>query len=65
MPGKYSRDGLGASPGTSSTSRPDFCVIPHRLDRMSAGETGHLYGTNGTRARDGCDAKVEVSRQIS
>ena len=47
------------------TSRPDFYVTRHRLDRTSAGQTGHFHGTNGTRPRDGCNPKVEVSRQIS
>ena len=32
-------------PAFSSSS--DLCVIPHRLDRMSAGQTGHFQGTNG------------------
>ena len=41
-------DGLGASPGTSRTSRPGLCITPHRLDRMSA---GHLHGRNGTHPR--------------
>ena len=43
MPGKCPRDGLGANPGTSGTSRPDLCVIPRRLDRMSAGQSGHVH----------------------
>ena len=25
--------------------------IPHRLDKMSVGQTGHFHGTNGTRPR--------------
>ena len=58
-------DGVGANPGTSGTSRPDLCVTPHTLDRMSAGQTGHFHGTNGTRLRDGCSPGVGVSRRIS
>ena len=45
MSRKCPGDGLGANPGTSGTSRPDLCVIPHRLDRTSAGQTGHSTGT--------------------
>ena len=37
------------------------CVVPHRLDRMSAGQTGHFHGTNRTRPRDGCDPEEESS----
>ena len=44
MPRKCPRDGLGANPGTPGMSRPDLCVIPHRLDRMSAGQMGHIHG---------------------
>ena len=37
---------------------PDqICAIPKRLDRMSAGQTGHFRGINGTRPWDGCDPK--------
>ena len=32
---------------------------------MSAGRTGYLHGTNGTRPRDGCGPEGEVSRRIS
>ena len=52
----------GRGPGTSE---PDFCATPRRLDRMSAGQTGHFHRTNGTRPRDGCDPTVEVSHRIS
>ena len=135
MPRKCPRDGLGASPGTSKTSRPDLCVsgpekgvitkgvfsleesleslksldslengrtllyfpqsgdslkslesldsleslenglfwkdpfskrppfpnpsvLLHRLDRMSAGQTGHFHGTNETRPWDGCGPEI-------
>ena len=44
---------------------PDLCVIPHRLDRISAGQTGHSHRTNGTRPQDGCNPNVGVSRRIS
>ena len=37
----------GRVPGTSGTSRPDFCANSHRLDRMPAGQTGYFHGTNG------------------
>ena len=40
-------------------------VIPHRFDRMSAGQTGHFHGTNRTCPRDGCSPEVGVSRRIS
>ena len=39
--------------------------IPHRLDRTSAGQTGHFHVTNGTHPRDGCCPEVGVSRRIS
>ena len=65
MPRKCRADGLGASPGTCGTSQPDCCGLPHRLDRMSMGQMGHVHGTNRTRPRDGCDPKVKVSRQSS
>ena len=39
-------DSLGASRGRPD---PDSCVIPHELDRKSAGQAGQLHGTNGTR----------------
>ena len=39
--------GLGASPVTSETSRPDLCVIPHRIGSMSSGQTGHSTGQMG------------------
>ena len=32
-----------------------------RLDRASAGQTGHFHGTNGTHPRDGCSPEVVVS----
>ena len=32
---------------------------------MSAGQMGHLHGTDGTRPRDGWDPKGDVSCQIS
>ena len=57
-----SRDGLGSSPGTSGISRPDLCNST-QIGQMSAGQTGHFNGTNGTRLRDGCGPKVEVPRQ--
>ena len=65
MPRKCPGDGLGASPRTSGTFPPDFCAIPHGLDRMSAGQTGHFHGTNGTRPRHGCDPKVDVPHLTS
>ena len=65
MPQKWPGDGLGASPETSGTSRPDSCAIPHRLDRMSAGQTGHFHGTNGTHSWDGGGPEVGVPRRIS
>ena len=40
----------GRVPGTLGTSRPNLCAYPHRLDRMSAGSTGHFRGTNRTVA---------------
>ena len=58
MPRKCAGDGLEASLGTSGTSRPDVCAIPHRFDRMSAGQTGHFHGRNGTFPRDGCNPNV-------
>ena len=64
-PRKCPGDGLGGESGTSGTSRPDLCAIPNRLDRMSAGQTGHVHGTNGTRPRDGCGPEGGVPRQIS
>ena len=52
--------------GTSRTFRPDFCVKSTQLDRiMSAGQMGHVRGTNGTRPRDGRNPNVEVSRPNS
>ena len=36
------------------------CVIPHRLDRMSPGQTGHFHRTKGTCPRDGCGPEVGV-----
>ena len=45
MPRKCPGDDLGASPKDIRASpRPDSCVNPHRLDRMSAGQTGHFGG---------------------
>ena len=55
----------GRVPGTPKTSRPDSCVIPHRLDRVSAGQTEHFHVTNGTRPRDGCGPEAGLSRQLS
>ena len=47
-------DSLGASPaGRLGRPKLDLCVIPHRLDRMSAGQTGHFRGTNEACPRDG------------
>ena len=40
------RDGLGANPRTSGMSLPHLRVILHRLGRMSAGQTGHFFGTD-------------------
>ena len=36
----------GRVPGTSGTFRADFFVNPHRLDRMSKGQTGHFHDTS-------------------
>ena len=49
---------------TSGTSRTDFCLISHKVDRMSAGQMEYFHGTSGARPRDGCDPNVEVSRHI-
>ena len=65
MPRKCPGDGLGANPGTPGTSRPDLCVIPYRLDKMFAGQTGHSHGTIGTSPQHGCNPNVGVSLQIS
>ena len=40
---------LGVGSG-ANTSGPDLCVIPYRLDRMSAGQTGHFHGKWGCLA---------------
>ena len=37
----------GRAPGTSRTSQPHLCFNPHRLDRMSPGQTGHSVGQAG------------------
>ena len=58
LPWKCPGDGLGASPGTSGTSRRGLRAIPHRLDRMSAGQTGHSNGANRTRPPNGCGPEV-------
>ena len=55
MPRKCPEDGLGANGGTSGTSRPDLCAIPHILgsppDRqdISTGQrsTGWLWSRSG------------------
>ena len=47
--GRYAS--LGPTPGTSGTSRPDFCLIPHGLDRMSTGQTGHFFWPNAAARR--------------
>ena len=55
----------GRVPRPPGTSRPDFCIIAHRLDRMSAGQTGHFHGTSGTCPRDGCGPEGSGSHRIS
>ena len=61
----HSGDGLGGSARDIRVSPLDVCAFSRELDRMSAGPTGHVHGTHGTRPRDGCDPRAEVSRQIS
>ena len=48
--------------GGDSRDMRELCVVPYRLDRMSAGQTGRFHWTHGTRPRDGCGPEVEVSR---
>ena len=47
MPQKCPGDSLGSSPRTSGMSRPDLCVIPDRLDGMSAGQQDISTGQMG------------------
>ena len=65
MPWKCSGDGLGGVPGHPGRPGLILYVWPHRMDRMSAGQTGHFHGTNWTRPQDGCGPEGEVSHQIS
>ena len=58
-----SRGRFGGKSGTSG--RPYFGVIPDRLDRMSAGRTGHSTGQTAHVHGAGCGPGVEVSRRIS
>ena len=37
----------GRVPGTSGTSRPDLCVIPHSIGQNLLGQTGHFPGQTG------------------
>ena len=51
--------------GISGTSLPNLCLHPHRLDRMSKGQMGHLRGTDGTRPQgwpQRCPAKFQRLR---
>ena len=57
-----SRGRFGGESWNTRTSRPDLCAIPHTLDTMSAGQTGHSHGMVAIQMwgvpRDGCDPDV-------
>ena len=70
MPRKCPGDGLGASPGTPGTSRPDLCVIPHsgvnksareRIGRQNLSQKGPLQkGVFGSHILQGIIGKTHT-----